>query len=187
MKASFPFSCSTGIDRAILQGQTAPDQSQNTSAISLRLPTSPLASAQSSDNSASVNYKDASKSTQKALSLMLSAAKYGSEMRLNRSVGALSVSAEVGKANTRNISTSSQNDLAKASKILDFLSSGAMVQCCIFQLLFRSCKSDGIWLPKIFALKGTSDWLYSCIFYKLFLLKSQSHVTSILKLSSRVL
>ena len=125
MKASFPFSCSAGIDRAILQGQTAPDKSQNTSAISSRLTASPLASGQSSDNSASVNYKDASKSTQKALSLMLSAAKYGSEMRLNRSVGALGVSAEVGKANTRNKSRSSQNDLAKASKILDFLSSGA--------------------------------------------------------------
>nr|POF08223.1 zinc finger ccch domain-containing protein 65 [Quercus suber] len=55
-------------------GQTAPDKSQNTSAISSRLPASPLASA-----------------------------KYGSEMRLNRSVGALGVSAEHLKVEFKSI------------------------------------------------------------------------------------
>lgn len=42
-----------------------------------------------------MNYKDVPKSTQEVLSLMLSAAKHESEMRLNRSVGSLGVSAEV--------------------------------------------------------------------------------------------
>lgn len=119
-KVSFPSSCNIGIDGAVLVGQTAGDKSQNSSAISLRLPSSPLASGQSSDGLASVNCEDAPNSAQKALSLILFAAKYESKMKMNRSVSAL----DVGKEGTSNITRSSQNDLAKASKILDFLSSG---------------------------------------------------------------
>ncbi|XP_059431918.1 zinc finger CCCH domain-containing protein 7 isoform X2 [Corylus avellana] len=119
-KASFPSSCDTGIDGAVLEGQTAGVKSQNSSVFSLRLPASPLASGQSSDGLASVKYKDAPNSAQKAHSLILFATKYESKMKMNRSVGAL----DVGKEGTSNITRSSQNDLAKASKILDFLSSG---------------------------------------------------------------
>lgn len=119
-KVSFPSSCDIGIHGAVLERQTAGDKSQNSSAISLRLPASPLASGQSSGGLASMNYVDAPNSAQKALSLILFASKYESKMKMNQSVSAL----DVGKEGTSNITRSSQNDMAKASKILDFLSSG---------------------------------------------------------------
>ncbi len=68
----------------------------------------------------SASYKDETNSAQKALSLILFASKYESKMKMNQSVSAV----DVGKECTSNISRSSQNDMAKASKILDFLSSG---------------------------------------------------------------
>jgi hypothetical protein len=95
-------------------------KSQNSSAFSLRLPASSLASGQSSDGLASVKYKDAPNSAQKAHSLILFATKYESKMKMNQSFSAL----DVDKEGSSDITRSSQNDLAKASKILDFLSSG---------------------------------------------------------------
>ncbi|KAF5481828.1 hypothetical protein F2P56_002448 [Juglans regia] len=121
-KAISPSGCDTVIDRAVIEGQAACSKYPNSNSISSRLLASVIASSQSSDTLASVNYKDAPNSARKALSLTQFAAKYGSKMKMNQSVSSLSLSTEVGK-NTNSITIrSSQNDLAKASKILDFLS-----------------------------------------------------------------
>ncbi|KAG6723314.1 hypothetical protein I3842_03G202500 [Carya illinoinensis] len=94
-KAINPSGCNTVIDRAVIEGQAACSKYQNSNSSSSRLLASVIASSQSSDTLASVNYKDAPNSARKALSLTLFAAKYESKVKTNQSVSSLGLSAEI--------------------------------------------------------------------------------------------
>ncbi|EEF39688.1 conserved hypothetical protein [Ricinus communis] len=123
---SMPSSSATLVDRTLQESEILPDRRQDFRTISHGQPASPLGSGQSADCLGHARLKSAPNSAQKALiSTLAFAAKVESQMKSKQpTISTLSLSSRADKE-TEDIGKSkdSQNNLAKASKILDFLSS----------------------------------------------------------------
>ena len=124
-KVKLPFSSNNDSGGCVKEKQYPLAEQRDSCTTSSTLPSSSVPLVQSPDPLSSRIHKDTSHSAQKALlSTLAFAAKYESRMKQNQSIHDPSVGTGIDKeANNNDLIGGAQNDLAKASRIFELLSS----------------------------------------------------------------